>query len=95
MSPVAALRTKDDDAHPHPSTHAPDLAGLSLEPTPKSGGSPVPRPPDSLMVPARTRHPPVRQYNMAGRDGDGGDDDPFSDDNVVRTPMYEREEPRW
>ncbi|XP_044716313.1 VHS domain-containing protein [Hirsutella rhossiliensis] len=79
MYRMAALRTKDDQAaHPLPGTHAPDLAGLSLEPTPKPAVPPIPRPPDSIM-----------------RAEDDDDDDPFSDDNVVRTPMHEREEPRW
>lgn len=93
--PVATLRTKDDQAaHPAPSPHAPDLAGLSLEPTPKATAPPIPLAPNSLMAPARPPRPPVSQFTAAKGDEDDDDDDPFSDDNVVRTPV-EREELPW
>ncbi|KAF4504750.1 hypothetical protein G6O67_008159 [Ophiocordyceps sinensis] len=92
---MATLRTKDDQAaHPAPSPHAPDLAGLSLEPTPKATAPPIPLAPNSLMAPARPPRPPVSQFTAAKGDEDDDDDDPFSDDNVVRTPV-EREELPW
>ncbi|PFH58348.1 hypothetical protein XA68_13845 [Ophiocordyceps unilateralis] len=69
-----------------------DLAGLTLNPSPKPAPPPVPRGPQSTAAPARPQRPRVDQLKLSKQEED---DDPFSDNNVVGTPPLEREEPRW
>ncbi|RDA93879.1 hypothetical protein CP533_4516 [Ophiocordyceps camponoti-saundersi (nom. inval.)] len=76
--------------HAAPSHRALDLEGLTLNPPAKPAPPPIPRPPDSTAGPRRPR---VEQLKLSEQEDD--DDDPFSDNNVVGTPPFEREQPRW
>lgn len=69
-----------------PSARSLELAGLTLNSSPKPAPPPVPR------APQPAHGPRVDQLKMPKQEED---DDPFSDKNVVGTPPLEREEPRW
>ncbi|POR35165.1 Manganese transporter SMF1 [Tolypocladium paradoxum] len=90
---MATLKGKED--HSPQSSHAPDLSGLSLEPTPRAVAPPVPKP-SSLPAPARPPRPSKKPAApVDDDDDDDDDDDPFGDDNFVETPAIERAEPIW
>ncbi|RCI16902.1 hypothetical protein L249_2727 [Ophiocordyceps polyrhachis-furcata BCC 54312] len=77
--------------HTAPPPRALDLAGLTLNPPAKKPAAPsIPRPSDSTTG---LRRPRVDQLKASEQEED--DDDPFSDNNVVGTPPFEREQPRW
>lgn len=89
---MATLRGREDQAvHSPQSSHAPDLSGLSLEPTPRAPAPPVPKP--SSLPAARPPRPSKRPAAPVEDEDEEGD--PFGDDNVVETPAMERPEPRW
>ena len=65
--------------------NAPDLSGLSIDPTPKAAPTKPPRP-----------AAPVRQpSSVTSEEEEEDDDNPFGDKNVISTPAVERGEPRW
>lgn len=88
---VATMKGKETSGPSSPtSPQAPDLAGLSLKSTPP------PRPPAATKPNAPPPPKPPRPVaNEPESEPDDDENDPFGDKNVVDTPAFEREEPRW
>ncbi|KAI0133638.1 VHS domain-containing protein [Xylariales sp. AK1849] len=73
----------------------PDMAGLSITPSPPPRPMPPPRP-SAMSKPMRTPRPPPQpvkddQDDYASED----ENDPFADSNAVGTPKIEKGEPKW
>ncbi|KAI9900628.1 hypothetical protein N3K66_004890 [Trichothecium roseum] len=87
---MAALKTDPTGSSSSPTSAAPDLSGLSINPE-SASPAPPPQPPRPTAAPARQD----ASTDSEPEDDDDDDDNPFGDKNVVETPAFESGEPKW
>ncbi|KAI1416546.1 hypothetical protein F5Y13DRAFT_154195 [Hypoxylon sp. FL1857] len=78
-----------------PSSPVPDLAHLSINPSPPPRPVPPPRPSAASKPTLSTRPPPPPDSDEDDDYADEDENDPFADRNAVVTPKVESSEPKW
>ncbi|KAI1141546.1 hypothetical protein F5Y05DRAFT_410104 [Hypoxylon sp. FL0543] len=78
-----------------PSSPVPDLAHLSINPSPPPRPVPPPRPSAASKPAISTRPPPPPESDEEDDYADEDENDPFADRNAVNTPKVESSEPKW
>ncbi|XXG95899.1 hypothetical protein Hte_002174 [Hypoxylon texense] len=78
-----------------PSSPVPEMAHLSVNPSPPPRPVPPPRPSAASKPVIAPRRPPQPESDEEDDYVDEDENDPFADRNAVVTPRVERGEPRW
>lgn len=78
-----------------PGIPVPEMAGLSLAPSPPPRPMPPPRPSATSKPLTSPRAPPAPVEADQDEYASEDEDDPFADRNALVTPRVEKDEPKW
>lgn len=92
---VATEKHKQAMSPTSPSSPVPDMAHLSISPSPPPRPMPPPRPSAASKPMIAPRLPPTPDSDEEDDYVDEDENDPFADRNAVVTPKVERGEPKW
>ncbi|KAI4871108.1 hypothetical protein F4820DRAFT_401488 [Hypoxylon rubiginosum] len=92
---MAAEKHSQSTSPTSPSSPVPEMAHLSVNPSPPPRPVPPPRPSAASKPVLAPRRPPQPESEEEDDYVDEDENDPFADRNAVVTPKVERGEPRW
>ncbi|KAI1380367.1 hypothetical protein F4677DRAFT_406587 [Hypoxylon crocopeplum] len=92
---MATEKHKQSTSPTSPSSPVPDMAQLSISPSPPPRPMPPPRPSAASKPMISPRPIPQPESDEEDDYVDEDENDPFADRNAVVTPKVERDEPRW